>query len=150
MKRIAILLLAGLLVGGAASAQAGKAAPAGDQNRAPVSATVEGKLVFLNGYICITTPNKTWIVHMPGYIYGFIDGLKEGAQVKLEGLEKAIPVPLATSQLFVTKLTFNGKEYDLSRAEHFGRMQNGHNFRGGPGMMLRQDFNERPLMPAER
>ena len=126
MKRIAILLLAGALTGGFAAAQAPKAPGSGpdghgrDWISAP-TVTVEGKLVFLNGFICIVSPAKTWIVHLPAYIYGFVDGLKEGAQVKLEGKEMTLPVPQPTSKLMVTKLIFNGKEYDLSRAEHMGR-----------------------------
>ena len=134
MKRIAILLLAGALTGGFIAAQVPKA-PAGgpggpgrDWLSAP-AVTVEGKLVFLNGFICITTPAKTWIVHLPAYIYGFVDGLKEGAQVKLEGKELALPVPQPTSNLMVTKLIFNGKEYDLSRSEHMGGFMRG--FMGG-------------------
>ena len=148
MKRIAILMLAGLLTGGFLTAQGVKngPGPGPDNNRpVPTTVTVEGKLVFLNGYICVVTPAKTYIVRMPAFVYGFVDGLKEGAQVKLEGRERPLPVPQATSHLMVTKLIFNGKEYDLTKAEHEGFMQ----MRWG--MHKRdQDGPRHPMMQADQ
>lgn len=155
MKKIAIVILASLLATGALAAQSAKPGPGPgfDRHQAAQLASVEGKLTFLNGYICVVTPAKTWVVHIPAYLYGFIDGLKEGAQVKLEGRERPLPGPQTTSVLLVTKLTFAGKDYDLSRAQPgFGRFEcEGERFgewRGPGRRMMRDGANDRPESPA--
>ena len=75
--------------------------------------TVSGNLQLVEGHIALIADGKTYFVKGIQRLIGFIDGLKEGAAVRLEGF--AIPVPLNSGARFlrVTKLTFNGKAYDL-------------------------------------
>jgi hypothetical protein len=47
---------------------------------------------------------------------GFIDGLKEGAPVSLEGAAYQLPNDEKAKFLRVNKLSLNGKDYDLSPA----------------------------------
>ena len=131
MKRIVTLLVIGVIAASALSAQAigprggiGPG-PAAVQNAEVVK--VEGKLALVNGMIAVKDKDKTYYVGGIRRLVGFIDGLKENAAVKLEGY--AVPVPAAPEYQFlrVTKLTFNGKDYDLSTM--IGRM--GGRFNGG-------------------
>jgi hypothetical protein len=96
---------------------------------------IEGKLTLVNGHVAVVTGGKTYYVAIPPFLYGFIDGLKEGAQVKLEGFEHSIPIAPNYSFLRVTKLTVNGKEYDLSAyAMGQGMGPGGMGAGMGPGM----------------
>jgi hypothetical protein len=145
MKRLIVIALVSLTAAGGLFAQAAQTAPAtpnaqtapaapaaqpywgrgrmmGNQ-AAPVGApvTVEGKLVLLNGIIAVQAKDKTYYAGELQRLVGFIDGLKEGATVKLEGQAFADPQDATVQHLFIAKLTFNGKTYDLAQT-------------GGPGM----------------
>lgn len=119
MKRIIAIVAVGLIAAGAVFAQARGAGPgafgpgAQIQNAEPVK--VEGKLALVNGFIAVESKDKTYYVMGIQPLVGFIDGLKEGAAVKLEG--DAFEMPMAPEYLVLraSKLTFNGKDYDLSR-----------------------------------
>ncbi|MFQ3547536.1 MAG: hypothetical protein SNJ56_04300 [Termitinemataceae bacterium] len=122
MKRILIIVAAGLIAAGSLSAQAmgygpGVAAAVQTQNLQTVK--VEGKLALVNGMIAVQSSGKTYYVGGLNRLIGFIDGLKEGSSVKLEGYAVALPGAPEYLHLRVTKLTFNGKDYDLSNS--FGR-----------------------------
>ncbi len=92
---------------------------------APVQAEVvkvDGTLSLINGRIGLKSGGKTYYVPMLGKYAGFIEGLKEGAYVKLEGY--AFPYPWAPEYytLRVTKLTVGGKDYDFSQLAYgYGR-----------------------------
>lgn len=137
MKKIIVLLLAGLVAAGTLSAQA---AATGNTTTAAQTATVtkvEGKLALVNGLIAIKSGDKTYYVNGLQRLVGFIDGLKEGASVKVEGYAQALPAAPEYIHLFVTKLTFNGKDYDLSQAPGRGMgrggMMGGRGFDGDAG-----------------
>jgi hypothetical protein len=133
MKRILIIVAAGLLAAGSLSAQAwgGRGNPVpGTYPQAELQAAetvkVDGKLALINGMIAVKSGTSTYYIGGLQGLIGFVDGLKEGAQVKLEGYAFAIPAAPEYQHLRVTKLTFNGKDYDLS--DSFGR-----GMMGGPG-----------------
>ncbi len=134
MKRILIIVTAGLLAAGSLSAQAwgGRGNGFAATNpQTPLQAAetvkVEGKLALINGMIAVKSGTTTYYVGGLQGLVGFVDGLKEGAQVKLEGYAFAIPAAPEYQHLRTTKLTFAGKDYDLS--DSFGRGMMG----GGPG-----------------
>jgi len=122
MKRILIIVAAGLIAAGSLSAQAfgpGVGPQLAGQTQDIQTVKVEGKLALVNGMIAVQSGGKTYYVSGLNRLIGFIDGLKEGASVKLEGYAVALPGAPEYLHLRVTKLTFNGKDYDLSNS--FGR-----------------------------
>jgi hypothetical protein len=58
-----------------------------------------------DGITYLTSGLNRWV--------GFIDGLREGAQVTLEGVATVSPQDSRVKMLRVHKMTLNGKEYDL-------------------------------------
>jgi uncharacterized membrane protein YgcG len=129
MKRTFLVLAIVAIVAGMGFAQTAPVAPAG-QLAAPAIVKVEGKLALVNGFPGIQVKDKTYYVQIPAWFYGFVDTLKEGASVKLEGYERTLPQAPAYSYLLVTKLSVGGKDYDLSNARGMGHMQ------GGQGRMM--------------
>jgi hypothetical protein len=120
MKRILIIVAAGLVAAGSLSAQAmmgrGYAPNAAPQAQVPAAEVVkvEGKLSLVNGMFAVVAKDKTYYVGGLQRLFGFVDGLKDGATVKLEGSAYAVPLAPEYQHLMATKLTFNGKDYDLS------------------------------------
>lgn len=133
MKKIAIVSLMALALAAGLSAQAfpGPGAVA-DASQEVVK--VEGKLAFKNSHVALVAKDKTYYVGIPAWAYGFVEGLKDGATVKLEGYEASLPLAPEYSHLRVTKLTVGGKDYDFSDAG-FGRggMGGGRGQAGGMG-----------------
>jgi hypothetical protein len=82
---------------------------------APESATVSGKLTIAQGMIAVVSDDTTWLVRGLNRHVGFIDGLKEGAQVTLEGYAMPSPRSDTIKSLRVQKMTLNGKDYELAR-----------------------------------
>lgn len=121
MKRIVTLIVVGVIAVSAAGAQTwgprGNFGPAAVQSAETVK--VEGKLTLVNGMIAVKEKDKTYYVGGLNRLVGFIDGLKENASVKLEGYAFEVPAAPEYIHLRATKLTFNGKDYDLSNS--FGR-----------------------------
>jgi hypothetical protein len=101
-----------------------------------VVSTIEGKLSLVQGHPAVVVKDKTYFVQIPQMLYGFVDGLKEGATVKLEGYE--MTVPYAPTSLFfdVTKLTLGTKSYDLTESFGYGMM-------GGRGGSMGGSMNGR-------
>jgi hypothetical protein len=118
MKKIVVLVAIAAL---AASAVAAQGMRPGMMNQAPATAAtqevvkVDGRLSLVNGHPAVVAAGKTYYVRLPGMLYGYLDALKDGAAVKLEGY--ATPVPLAenTFVLQTTKLNVGGKDYDLGQ-----------------------------------
>jgi hypothetical protein len=138
MKRIIVIVAAGLIAAASLSAQA--IGPR--QNFAPGTANaavtqevvkVEGKLSLINGMIGIKDKDKTYYVGGLNRLIGFVDGLKEGATVKLEGYAVAVAGAPEYLHFRATKMTFAGKDYDLSQTMGRGGMM-GAGPQGG-GMM---------------
>ncbi len=76
--------------------------------------TLEGTLELVNAQIAIKKDAKTYYVMIPSRLIGFIDGLKEGASVKVEGYSHAIVGVKDSFGVHVDSLTLNGKTIDLS------------------------------------
>ncbi|GHV92536.1 hypothetical protein AGMMS50268_30390 [Spirochaetia bacterium] len=81
---------------------------------APAEAvTINGTLRLVEGRIAVVADGKTYYTTGLQRLIGFVDGLKEGAVVRLEGSATAVPLNSNAKFLRVTRLTFNGKTYDF-------------------------------------
>ncbi|MDR2535036.1 MAG: hypothetical protein LBD29_03280 [Treponema sp.] len=134
MKRTMLCTLLGLSIVALASAQRNDrlgrgwgfppAAPTAPQVQGqPV--TVTGNLTIIQGGIAVQDNGVTYHVGGLSRFIGFIEGLKDGAQVTVEGSALTYPADDKIKFLRVAKLTINGKDYDLAPPEgmgyHFGR-----------------------------
>jgi len=106
-----------------------------DQTAAP-TITVEGKLALINGTIGMQSGTKTY--YLPGLerLAGFIDGVKEGSSVKVEGYEYPLAAASEYSIVRVTKLSVGGKDYDLSQTGRGNMMGGRGNNTDGRGRMM--------------
>jgi hypothetical protein len=77
--------------------------------------SVTGNLGIVGGALAVKSGDITYLV--PGLLRyaGFIESLKDGAQVKIEGSAFARPDDAGLKYLLAEKLTLGGKDYDLSR-----------------------------------
>jgi hypothetical protein len=73
--------------------------------------TVSGNLELVDGQIAVVADGITYIAGGLRWLTGFIDGIKEGAAVSLEGWARAAPFNADTRFLRVSKLTVGGKDY---------------------------------------
>ena len=88
--------------------------------------TLEGTLELVNSQVAIKKDNKTYYVMIPNRLYGFVDGLKEGANVKIDGYSHEIPGVKDSFAVRVDALTLNGKTIDLTTSTGaFGPMGRG-------------------------
>jgi hypothetical protein len=85
----------------------------------PEKTTISGTLGIAKGYLALRSGSDTYYVMGLNRFVGFIDGLKEGAQVSLEGYAFAIPQNDEGKAFTVTKLSLNGKDYDLDTGRNF-------------------------------
>lgn len=76
--------------------------------------TLEGTLELVNSQIAIKKDAKTYYVMIPNRLVGFVDGLKEGASVKVEGYSHEIVGLKDSYGVHVDTLTLNGKTIDLN------------------------------------
>jgi hypothetical protein len=100
---------------------------------------LNGKLEWVNGHIAVRANDKTYFVSGIQQLLGFVDGLKEGAQITLAGRTHNIPYITEYSFIRAEKVTFNGKDYTLDNS---GRRFNGtkrHRGWGGYGPMNGQE-----------
>lgn len=84
--------------------------------------TVSGSLTIVQGSIAVKDGDATYLVGGLFRFAGFIDGLKEGAQVKIEG--KAVTSPQDSRLKFLrpSKMTLNGRDYDLASSTPAGQL----------------------------
>ncbi len=149
MKRAVIVVLAIAVAASAVSAQGwgpgsrGPGAVAAPAAPAELS-KIEGKLSLVNAHPAVVVKDKTYYVGIPSRLFGFVDGLKEGAAVKLEGYEQPLPYATNVAMFHVVKLTIGGREIDLSQAGGFGRGMMGSYGPGSSGPM------GRGMMPGGR
>jgi len=139
MKRAVIVVLAIAVAASAVSAQGWAQGPRGFVPGAAAAPAVqaettkiEGKLTLVNAHPAVVVKDKTYYVGIPARLYGFVDGLKEGAAVKLEGYEYPLPYATDVVMFHVVKLTVGGKEIDLSQTGFFGRGAAGGCYSTGP------------------
>jgi hypothetical protein len=126
MKKLSLILALALIATGLSFAQSAAQATV----TAAPTITVEGKLALINGQIGIKSGSKTYYVSNLGRLVGFVDGVKEGATVKVEGYEFPLAQAPEYSHVRVTKLTVGGKDYDLSQTLGKGMGMMGNNFEG--------------------
>ena len=86
-----------------------------DRNRRPAgeAVTVSGSLIVAHGSPAVKSGDDIYFVRGINRLVGFVDGLKEGAQVTIEGVSFTNPRDTKLKFLRPAKLTFNGKAYDL-------------------------------------
>jgi hypothetical protein len=117
--QVLVLALTGLLCAGSLWAQDkahgwGRMPGGHGRPAAAETVTINGNLQFIEGRIAVVADGKTYYTNGPFQrLIGFVDGLKEGAAVRLEGPATAVPLNPGARFLWVTKLTFNGKVYDF-------------------------------------
>jgi hypothetical protein len=125
MKRNVLFVLLALTVLSASYAQAGgdrnRRPPPGQPGQPPTPAhtgqtlSVTGNLELVQGMPALVDGGITW--YAPGLLRyaGFIEGLKEGARVTIEGQALAAnPQDGASRMLSVSLLTIGSKSYDLA------------------------------------
>jgi hypothetical protein len=91
------------------------------QETPPEKSTISGALGIAKGSIALKSGNDTYYVMGLNRFVGFIDGLKEGARVSLEGYAFPLPNNNGGKGFKVTKLTLNGKDYDLDSGNGVSR-----------------------------
>ena len=104
----------------------------GNQNRLPPAetVTVSGSMIVAHGFPAVKSGDVTYLVSGLSRLLGFVDGLKEGAQVTIEGSAISIQRDGSLKFLRPSKITLSGKTYDLAM----------------PGTN-RGDFNPDTMMP---
>ena len=117
MKKIVIIFSIAFLAIAALSAQGS------GRQRIPEPVKIEGTLQLFNGQFAVASGNKIYYVPRIGRYVGFIESLKEGANVSFEGY-------VAGNFLQPLKMTISGKSYDLGPG-------------GAPGGGRMGDFNNR-------
>ncbi len=135
MKKIVVLVAIAAI---AASAVAAQGMRPGMWNQAPATEAaqevvkVDGKLSLVNGHPAVVTAGKTYYVRIPGMLYGYLETLKDGAAVKLEGYAASVPLTENTFVLQVTKLNVGNKDYDLGQMAETRAALGGMGGRMGP------------------
>lgn len=118
MKRFCIVLLIAIFAAGTAFAQ-GK--EKGGRDKRPDPVTIEGTLTLEKGIISLTSGENVYFIPRLSRLAGFIDGLKEGAKVTVQGyVFKDFMQP--------EKITLNGKSYDFPKS---GMKRMGGDFKHG-------------------
>jgi hypothetical protein len=107
----------------------------------PESLSLSGTLEVLNGRIALKDGDRVYYVSGIQHLIGFVDGLKEGARVSLEGYAFPVPEGPEYRQLRVTKLTVDQKSYEIP----FGPAYNGP---GRPVIRQRTPMMMEPRGPA--
>jgi len=91
----------------------------------PENVNVSGNLTIAQGMIAVIDKDTTYLIRGLNRYTGFIDGLKEGATVTLEGYALPSPQKNTVKILHVEKMTLNGKDYDLAMPRRDMPMQRG-------------------------
>jgi hypothetical protein len=119
MKKIVLLCLVTVIFGGSIFAQ----------SNTPIT-TIRGTLGLTNGRVSVVSGNTTYYVSGLSRFVGFIDGLKEGAQVSLDGYAAAPTIEGQRERVFyAVTLTLNGKNYQVGDPTA-GNLALGRNGRG--------------------
>jgi hypothetical protein len=130
VKKLFIFVFIAVLFAGTVSAQTRE-----DRRSNSNLVTLEGILKLQRGSIAVESKDASYFVPMLTQYIGFIDGMKEGAKVSVEGY-------VFGNTIHPTKVTIEGKSYDFIVGGH------------GPGFGSRNDFpgygrnNFGPNMPG--
>jgi hypothetical protein len=122
MKRIICGVLIVLVTAGFAFAQqgwGGHPRQRGDRREwpAPEKVSLSGKLGLSRGFITLESGDTRYYAAGLERWVGFIDGLKVGADVSVEGYVFSVPQNEEIKMLRVTKLRLGGQDYELSPLE---------------------------------
>ena len=116
--------------------------------------SVSGRLIVAHGSPAIKNGDTTYIVKGIQRLSGFVDGLKEGAQVTIEGKSAKIKRDDNIRVIIPAKLTLNGKEYDMSPLVSpmaFAQNLRNNNWNRGPGQpQPRQHYPNNPYPNGPR
>jgi hypothetical protein len=92
--------------------------PSGNTPRpAPEEVTITGSMTVVRGFPAFQSGEVTYFVGGTNRLVGFVDGLKEGAQVTIKGSARTVSQDGKTKFLMPKKMTINGKSYDLALPE---------------------------------
>ena len=130
MKRniLFVLFAFGLIafVSGQGRGRIGPNPPEGSSEKkvpAAETVTVSGSLVVAHGSPAVKSGDDIYLLRGINRLFGFVYGLKEGAQVTIEGKSFSGRRDNNPKVLMPSKLTLNGKTHDLSPlAGNFGHM----------------------------
>jgi hypothetical protein len=118
MKRTISFILLAIVLVTMASAQGWVRSPGHGENQrrmpAAETVTVSGALAVSNGMPAVKSGDTNYLVGRILRLSGFIDGLKEGAQVTIEGRAFSAPGDGNVKILMPSKLTLAGKTYDVA------------------------------------
>jgi len=124
MKKIGFMMLIAFLAVGTVFAQGW-----GGWGTPSQSISVTGTLQLQNGEVAVASGNTTYFVPVLTRYIGFIEGLREGAQISMDGY--------ASGTFFQpAKVTISGKNYDFTPNVPQGRANGGYGWghhRGGYG-----------------
>jgi hypothetical protein len=117
MKKIALISMLALIAAGVFAQAQNPQGTRGNRPQ-PELITVTGKLVLQNGRIAVQSGDALYYAAGINTLTGFIDGLKEGASVTLNGYardlgKKKADETAAAKILWVTKLTIGNRSYEL-------------------------------------
>jgi len=119
MKKVVLLVLFAAIIGGVVIAQS-----------STPTTTIRGTLGLSGGRISVVSGNITYYVNGLSRFVGFIDSLKEGAQVSLDGYATAPTIEGQNYRTFYpVTLTLNGKTYEVG-SPTVGNMVRGRNSKG--------------------
>jgi hypothetical protein len=131
MKRIVLCVFFAAAMSGILLAQDSGRPGSARRNGPPEKITLSGSLGLSRGRIVLESGGATYYIAGLDRLIGFVEGLKEGAAVSLEGW--AFPLPRSEKeQIFrAAKISINGKDYELGSQEGpaYGRpdsRQSGH------------------------
>ena len=116
MKRKIIFILLALALVAMIPAQEQQRGEGQSRFRRPAAetVTVSGTMVVARGMPALKSGDVTYYVSGISSLVGFIDGLKEGAQVTIAGLVISNPRDETAKFLRSSTLTISGKSYDLA------------------------------------
>jgi len=109
MKKIGFIIVIACLVIGSVSAQNWN----NGWGTTPQTISVTGTLQLQNGVIAVVSGNTGYYVPTLAQYIGFIEGLREGAQVSIEGY-------VSGNYVQPTKVTISGRSYDFSASAQQG------------------------------
>jgi hypothetical protein len=166
MKKMILFVLLAATTGGILFAQADwHPRPVMPERPAvPDAITIRGTLGLSDGRIAVISGDTIYYVRGLGRYIGFIDGLKEGALVSLEGFvfnprNPAQKTDAPKVSIFrPVKLTLNGKIYEVGPTEPNRFMPGPDHRYGNPGMRqprmpqhgMPHHMIPRPMMPPPR
>ena len=123
MKRIVFFLI--LVFGLATLASAQQSGPGRNQRTLPPAeaVTASGNLIVAHGMPAIRSGNTTYLVFGINRLIGFVEGLREGAFVTVEGRALASRNDNDLKFLMPSTLNLGGRNYEITRPQEFNRMR---------------------------